>query len=317
MVLIFIVGESMAYQYPIAYQPDPVSPYGQPVQWPRYASRQPYQVPFPGRPAQAWVPARPYQHPVPANGANPQRPEGDERGRDLSRAKKSGSSTAGIESEQRVISDSKKAFIDLLTPIVRAENRRILLVREEVQGLAGHVRQGGRLSQVQSDRVKTLVRSYRVKAEGMGSSARLESLLEHIDIIPASLALAQAAGESGWGTSRFTREANNLFGIWTYDEEKGLLPKNREKGKKHFIRKFDGLADSVRYYMHMLNSHPAYSDLRELRKKQRRSSGPVQGYELAKGLLKYSAKGEQYIALIQTIIQQNAFAKLDVSPPRA
>ena len=135
--------------------------------------------------------------------------------------------------------------------------------------------------------------------------------MRKIDIIPASLALAQAANESAWGESRFAQEANNLFGIWTYDRAKGLKPKNRENGKTHLVRIFDDIGASVRYYMYNLNSHPAYRELRQIRQQLRASGRAINGYALAAGLEKYSSQGTTYIELIRDLIEQNEWALLD------
>ena len=146
-----------------------------------------------------------------------------------------------------------------------------------------------------------------MKPDPLTSKAARDELLGKIDIIPSSLALAQAANESAWGQSRFAQEANNLFGIWTYDKDKGLVPRNREQGKKHLVRIFDDVGESVRYYMHTLNSHPAYAGLREIREDLRASGLAIDGHKLAVGLEKYTAKGQQYIDLIQGLIRQYGF----------
>ena len=139
----------------------------------------------------------------------------------------------------------------------------------------------------------------------------LDQLLKRVDIIPASLPLAQAANETGWGTSRFAKEANNYFGIWTYEAEQGLKPRNRESDKKHFVRKFTSPAASVKFYMNLLNTHPAYKELRNIRYSLRQERQKISGVKLAQGLEKYSAKGNEYIKLITLLITQNQWAQLD------
>jgi Bax protein len=170
---------------------------------------------------------------------------------------------------------------------------------------------GEPLSQDDKLKLTELAKKYRVKPEKLDTQASQEALLARVDIIPASLTLAQAANESAWGKSRFAREANNLFGIWTYDADKGLKPKKRDAGKKHYVRKFADVGESVRYYMHMLNSHPAYAELRKIRRQLRSENETLAGHQLAHGLTKYSAKGDEYIDLIQQLISQNQWAKLD------
>ena len=184
-------------------------------------------------------------------------------------------------------------------------------LREEVSGLLN--RQAyGTLDDTGKQRLRKLAASYRIDDDPVDSASARQALLHRIDIIPSSLALAQAANESAWGKSRFAREANNLFGIWTYDEDKGLKPRNREAGKTHLVRIFDDYGDSVRYYMHLLNSHPAYADLREIRVQLRTARQTIDGHSLASGLDKYSAKGKEYVDLIKSLIRQNEWARLDM-----
>lgn len=97
-----------------------------------------------------------------------------------------------------------------------------------------------------------------------------------------------------------------------YDESPGLKPLDREQGKTHLVRKFDHVEESLSFYMHTLNSHPAYHKLRQIRQQLRREQQPVDGHTLADGLEEYSAIGEQYIHTIQTIIQQNDWGNLDI-----
>lgn len=205
------------------------------------------------------------------------------------------------------VTGKKQAFIEKLLPYIEQQNRQLTAQRQWLLNL--HI-DNNQLDAGQQDKLLRMAKRYRVDAS-LELPAMQQALLQKVDVIPASLTLAQAANESAWGESRFAREANNLFGIWTYDADKGLKPKNRESGKKHFVRKFDDIGDSVSYYMHMLNSHPAYQPLREIRAALRQEGSWPDGYRLAKGLKKYSAKGEKYIALIQQLIAQNQWAALD------
>jgi Bax protein len=150
-----------------------------------------------------------------------------------------------------------------------------------------------------------------VKGDPLVEAKSRRELLNKVDIIPVSLALAQAANESAWGRSRFSVEANNLFGIWTFDEKKGLKPKERDEDKKHFVRKFKHIDGSIQYYMLTLNSHPAYRKMRSIRQKLRESQSPITGEAMARGLEKYSEKGPEYVELIQNLIQQNGWELLD------
>ena len=208
---------------------------------------------------------------------------------------------------------NKLVFISTLLPHIEKENRRLLALRKDVGSLLDELDAGNSLGKQEQQRVTELAKRYRVRLDPLTSEAARKELLRKIDIIPSSLALAQAANESAWGQSRFAQEANNLFGIWTYDKDKGLVPRNREQGKKHLVRIFDDVGESVRYYMHTLNSHPAYAGLREIREDLRASGHVIDGHKLAVGLEKYSGKGQQYIDIIKSLIRQNKWAQLDMN----
>lgn len=133
---------------------------------------------------------------------------------------------------------------------------------------------------------------------------------KRIDVIPVSLAIAQAALESGWGKSRFAREANNLFGHWTYSGV-GLMPQNRLPGKTHMIRIFSSLQKSVNGYMLNLNTNIAYEDFRSRRLKARNEGKNYTGMEAAKTMIHYSELKGEYIKMVQEMIEQNNLAIYD------
>ena len=131
-----------------------------------------------------------------------------------------------------------------------------------------------------------------------------------MDIIPTSLAIAQAAKETGWGTSRFAQEGNALFGQWTWSGE-GLKPKDAEEGKNHKVMKFNILQASVRAYQRNLNTHSTYKDFRKARAKLRDSNKPLDSMELSKYLNKYAETGNHYVEVLQKIIRQNKLQDFD------
>jgi uncharacterized FlgJ-related protein len=131
-----------------------------------------------------------------------------------------------------------------------------------------------------------------------------------VDIIPPSLALAQAAEESGWGTSRFADVGNALFGQWTWSE--GIAPLEQREGKGDYrIAKFDSPLDSVRAYMLNLNTHAAYRSLRERRREMRVRGDQLSGWELAETLTSYSERGAAYVETLHTIMRVNRLAATD------
>jgi len=212
--------------------------------------------------------------------------------------------------------DHRAEFLARLRPLVERENARLLALREELSSLLGAQRRGAALSEAKRKKIRDLARRYRVDGDPLDSAQAAAELLDKVDVVPVSLALAQAANESAWGKSRFAREGNNLFGIWTYDESQGIVPRNRQPGKKHLVRRFDSIADSVRYYIFTLNSHPAYVELRAIRAERRDSGQPLDGHSLADGLTRYSAKGEEYVRLIQAMISRFDLAAFDTTPRR-
>ena len=202
-------------------------------------------------------------------------------------------------------------FVESLLPLIETENQRILALRQDLLDLSGRLDSGIGLDRVQRERLRQLARTYRIEGNPLEDAGVREALIRKVDSVPASLALAQAANESAWGKSRFAREGNNLFGIWTYDEDKGIVPRRRTPGKKHLVRRFDSIGESVRYYLHTLNSHPAYESMREIRAGMRASGRAPDALLLAAGLTRYSAKGEQYVELIREMIRRFDLAVYD------
>ena len=131
-----------------------------------------------------------------------------------------------------------------------------------------------------------------------------------MDEIPVSLAIAQAAKETGWGTSRFAQEGNALFGQWTWSGE-GLKPKDSDKNEGHKVMRFNVLQASVRAYQRNLNTHSTYKDFRKARAKLRDSNKPIDSIELSKYLNKYAETGNQYVEVLQKIINQNKLKDFD------
>jgi Bax protein len=211
----------------------------------------------------------------------------------------------------------KQKFIELLLPHINRENQKILSDRQWLNEISSKIVSHGELSQPDNKKLNDLSKAYKIASDVTPTAVLINQLLKRVDIIPSSLTLAQAANETGWGTSRFAQQANNYFGIWTYEADKGLKPRNRAAGKTHYVRKFSSPAESVRYYMKLLNTHPAYRELRNIRFTLREGSTKISGIELAQGLEKYSAKGTEYIKLITLLITQNQWAKLDTDSQTA
>ena len=139
-----------------------------------------------------------------------------------------------------------------------------------------------------------------------------------MDIIPVSIAIAQAANESGWGTSRFALEGNALFGQWTWSK-KGISPKNKDPNQSHKVLQFQVLKASVRAYKNNLNTHNAYKEFREVRAQLREENKKIIGLDLTKYLENYASIGEKYVLILEDIIKNNSltdFDKADLLPTR-
>ena len=131
-----------------------------------------------------------------------------------------------------------------------------------------------------------------------------------MDEVPVSLAIAQAAKETGWGTSRFAQEGNALFGQWTWSGE-GLKPKEAAENKGHKVMKFNVLQASVRAYQRNLNTHSSYKEFRKARAKLRDKGLELDSLVLVKHLDEYAETGEQYVDVLQKIIKQNSLKDFD------
>jgi len=136
------------------------------------------------------------------------------------------------------------------------------------------------------------------------SKKNIDELIEKIDIIPASIALAQAAKESGWGTSRFALEGNAIFGQWTWNGA-GIEPLDKIEGQKHKILKFPILRASVKAYINNLNSHSGYKSFRQKRLQLRDQNKNLSGLDLIHELDNYAQTGKEYTKILEKIIKQN------------
>jgi Bax protein len=134
-----------------------------------------------------------------------------------------------------------------------------------------------------------------------------------VDVIPISMALAQAAIESGWGTSRYLREGNAIYGQYTFEKDRGIRPERRESNEKFFIKRFSNLSESTRSYFKNINTHRAYADFREERKKFRMNGIKLSGVKLVKFLTSYSERRDEYVKDVENVIQSNNFMKFDNS----
>ena len=208
-----------------------------------------------------------------------------------------------LPQEIKMIEDTKKRkefFIQIILPLVLQENNNIKIDRKRLFSIINK-------SNNTNLEKKWLQKKY--KQYGI-SSKDLSVLKVRMDEIPVSLAIAQAAKETGWGTSRFAQEGNALFGQWTWSGE-GLKPKDADADKGHKVMKFNVLQASVRAYQRNLNTHRTYKEFRKARAELRDLNKPLDSMELSKYLNKYAETGNQYVEVLQKIIKQNNLKDFD------
>jgi len=207
------------------------------------------------------------------------------------------------------VSERKQAFFEFLAPVVESENERVLAQRNRLLGLAERMRGGDTLGWMDRRWLDRLAEEYEVDWNpDSDQSERLEAieiLERRVDAVPVSLALVQAATESGWGRSRFATEGNNLFGHWCYEPGCGLVPANRNVGAAHEVAAFDSISESVSRYLYNLNTHVAYAPLRAIRARLRREGESLTAMALADGLTLYSERREDYVEEIKSVIRIN------------
>ena len=197
----------------------------------------------------------------------------------------------------------KETFIKIVLPLIVAENERIIADREKLI----IVSKKKFTTDLEKQWIRQKLLEYKVK------KSDLEELIVRVDIIPTSIALAQAAKESGWGTSRFALEGNAIFGQWTWSG-KGIAPLDRESDKKHKILKFPILRASVKAYQNNLNTHKSYTKFRQKRLILREKNKQISGLELTETLNNYAQTGSEYTKILNQIIRQNRLT--DFEPVR-
>ena len=208
-----------------------------------------------------------------------------------------------LPNEIKNIESSKKRkqlFIQIVLPLILEENERIKLDRKRLFVILNK----NNNSESEKKWLKKKFKQYGVVNKD------LATLKIRIDEIPVSLAIAQAAKETGWGTSRFALEGNALFGQWTWNGE-GIKPADADDKAKHKIMKFNVLRASVRAYQRNLNTHSSYKKFRQERAIQRDNNGKLNSLELVIFLDKYAETGEEYTKVLKKIIEQNSLQDFD------
>ncbi len=211
------------------------------------------------------------------------------------------------------VSRRKQVFVRAVVPHVVAANERIRAQRDSLEAIARNLERGGRTSEVDLLFLLDLARRYRVKVDPAGVRADpravLDALLKRVDVVPVPLAVAQAALESAWGTSRFALEGNSLFGQWVFRGGAGMAPRDRPAGARYAVAAFPGLAEAVDGYLRNLNTLWAYEEFRRLRARARAEGRRPDPRELAWGLLPYSVRREAYVQEVLDVMRQNRLGR--------
>ena len=204
------------------------------------------------------------------------------------------------------VNAKKKEFFGFLKPLVEEENERLLVIRRRLGYIRDHCRFHKRISEQDRKWLGEVVAKFKTPVKSPGDPDFWPELLRRVDSVPVDLVLVPAANESAWGTSRFAREGNNLFGQWCFRPGCGMVPSGRPDGASYEVAAFDSVGESISSYMHNLNTGRVYEEFRRIRERCRIEGREPDAAELAQGLTSYSERGSAYVAEIQAMLRHNA-----------
>jgi Bax protein len=209
------------------------------------------------------------------------------------------------------IENKKRIFFRGLAPLILHGNELITTDRDRLEQIRAAFMNGDSLPAFDRIWIWKLADLYKTDHNEKVTMEVLDQLLEKVDIVPPSLALAQGAEESGWGTSRFAAEGNAIYGQWTWGKEAIVPEAQRKELGNYGIRAFEALQESVSAYMLNLNTHRAYADLRARRAELRKNGQKVTGSVLAEELINYSERGEDYVKTLKQLMDYNRLEPTD------
>jgi len=212
--------------------------------------------------------------------------------------------------EVQQVDRRKRLFFKTMLPLVLRANEEILADRHRLVELIAVLESGRDLKISDRSWLERLAERYRT------NPGEFATLLRRVDAVSPALAMAQSIEESGWGRSRFARAGNALFGQRVWSTGAGLVPKARAAGEAFEVRAFDRLIDSVRAYALNLNRHPAYSDYRVSRARQRATEVALDPYTLAETMVRYSERREGYVETLKTILRSNRLEQFETAQLR-
>jgi len=215
-------------------------------------------------------------------------------------------------SKELTIENKKRLFFRGIAPLILRGNELIMIDRDRLKEKISLFNKNTPLTVKDNKWILALSALYKVKySEGQLTLSVLDELWKKVDIVPASLALAQAAEESGWGTSRFAAQGNAVYGQWTWGENAIKPEQQRKELGNYGIASFETLQQSICAYMLNLNTHNAYASLRDKRAELRKKNENITGYILAGQLTKYSERGEEYVKGLRSLMEYNRLAPAD------
>lgn len=204
----------------------------------------------------------------------------------------------------RDIKAKKKAFFNFIKPVVVKHNKKLLQTRAKIDIWIEKISLDLPLTEQEHQQLNHLADRYKVDLNA-STLTKLNALLVRVDVIPMPLVLVQAANESAWGTSRFSRIGLNFFGIWCFQQGCGMVPNGRGEGEVHEVAAFQSLEEAVTRYYENINTNEAYRVFRTIRAELRSQDQKLNPAILATGLLPYSERGIDYVNDITSMLRHN------------
>lgn len=206
----------------------------------------------------------------------------------------------------------KQLFFRGLAPLILHSNELIMMDRKRLEEIRANMQGNQSVDEMDRIWIRKLAQLYKVKSnDDQVTSSMLDELWKKVDIVPPSLALGQAAEESGWGTSRFAASGNAIYGQWTWGKNAMVPEQQRKELGNYGIAAFESLQESVSSYMLNLNTHNAYADLRNKRAELRENGQKITGSVLAEQLTRYSERGEDYVKGLKSLMDYNRLGPAD------
>ncbi len=207
-------------------------------------------------------------------------------------------------SDIKDVKEKKRQFFAFIQPAIEKHHEQILNTRAQLVEIKEQYIKAHTLSPSQKTLINELLVRYKIKTK-YGVMSQLNRLLNKVDIVPVPLTLVQAANESAWGTSRFSRVGLNFFGIWCFKKGCGMVPSGRDLDADHEVEAFKSVDDAIRKYTHNINTNNAYRMFRKIRKELRDENLPLSSEALASGLIHYSERGDEYVKELIEMIRFN------------